>query len=185
MNTLTLQPLKNNVSKLDKQEFDNWFNTNYDYYRKVLSQKYPKSRLTITNDLSDFYMYMIERPDILNRTKNIEGKLYQFIYQRYHVFFPKPSKLVNIDFHMSDVEQSQNSEAVEVVTPLDLYENQLINILKTLKPEDRELYRLHFVKGFSARKIARKLNCSHTGINQHIKRLLNQIKNQLKDDSER
>lgn len=72
---------------MTKPEFDNWFSSNYTRLERLLSTTYPKSRSTITVDLSDFYIHCIDK--VLPELLKPECYLRQFIYNRHYVYFSK------------------------------------------------------------------------------------------------
>lgn len=168
---------------MNKRTFDKWCASSLTDCQKELIKKYPKCRETISEDVADFYINVVEKD--LNLT-NPKGYLFAFIYNRHYRYFSNQKakltghlewktnckiKLMDYPIDAAEIEPD-DSEKTEQLERILILVNQL--------PLDyQNLYRLYYVEGKSTRQIASLHKLTHSGIHKQIKKLQNKIKTNL------
>lgn len=163
-------------------DFDNWCTENISKLKLELVKKYPKSKKTIENDISNFYMHVIERA--LPEVKDPKAYLFQYIYNTHHRFFskiPKPGYIIHSKRIIIELGYEAQDDTYEenAYTLTDLYLDALPNLIKELSLDERILYDLYYVNSNSTRKIAKIINISHLGVSHALKHIRTKLKKGL------
>lgn len=165
-----------------KNDFDLWFQQNFNKLKVDLIRKYPVCKSSIDEDLSDYYLFVIEKG--VETINCYESYLYQFIYNKHFKYFSskKSTKFmvdtkkcqIFLDEDINAYDGSDGSdESLEYEAPIT---HKVLDAIDSLSLDDKILYDLYFVQGRSLRSIGKEYNCPHSGIFNQITRLKQKIK---------
>lgn len=163
---------------MTKAEFDQWCESNLKNLAKELSKKFPKSRETIWEDFSDFYDLIINKhiPDL----KDPLGFLHSFIWHKHYRFYSNQQRgdlMVNTKRFKIELLEDYSKYANLEDSP---YEDQTIDssiwqAITILPLDQKNLFQLYYIDNLSTRQIAKRLNCSHTGIAKQLNKIRKKI----------
>lgn len=161
---------------MNKEQFDNWFNENYNVVSKKLANQYKINIDIIRQDLSDFYIHCVTG-DKIETIKDIKNYLFSFIYYRHYEFYSaskaqREGYIVdkkNISIKITDDLPDMIDDTEETFT--DLMLDKLPYVLDRLSLDDKVLYNLYYVQKLSVNKIGDQFGLTHQGISKQLKNL--------------
>lgn len=169
---------------MTKVEFDKWFTENYNYFITKFSKQYHQSKEQIAEDLSDFYIHVIDG-NRLNKIEKFKSYLASFIYYRHYQFFAESkaqregylvnNKKVSIKLYevLSDLEVAEEDLSEDLV---EERLNQIQSVVNKLPLDYKILYDLRYVKGLKIHEIAALYGLQKPWISKKLKRLREKVK---------
>lgn len=169
---------------MDQKQFNLWCQRELPKLRIDLVKTYPKCKLSIQEDVSDFYVHALER---LQDIKDIKAYLFGWIFNRHYRFFsnrmPQRSgylthrsslKIKLVENYVDDIQTPEIED--EIIT---LHLDNLRILIEQLPLHDQKLYQLYYVENQSLRKIATEFGITHSGVHRQIQRMRKKLKEQL------
>jgi len=180
---------------MSKSEFDLWCENNFTILEPILKKKYPKCANTIQQDLSEYYVHVIER--VLPDLHCAKSYLYQYIYNTHYRFHnsrknEREGYLINNShcsikltdkpqYHLSSDNSENNFD--EFNTYKEPMTHKVLNIIDyDLSLDEKVLYKLYYNESLSTRKIAKMYNLTHMGVAKQLTRIRKKVKKLLEED---